>query len=274
MLCKTQALGARASRFWIVCAVILVVCTSVFAQTVNLTSTDTSAAPTPGEVQQRLVARLESLRDLQAVVSLKAFDAATGTAVNDAEVELLAVLPSVVRVNVRLPELFRGDAFVLDQAANEGYTYSAVHDLAQCQRLDQFYANLRLPRLPNLEDLFMIPNGGTWTDIETVGWDTLDGGEVLVLRVRPSERAEEVLEEGLGDIEESLRDAGLAVDVDLEDVLYIWVDLELEIIRQMKVFNADGALLVSVEAKDIRLDQGLSVSSLKSFRGAEIRRCR
>lgn len=230
--------------------------------------------PSVEAVLSQLEARFETLKDLRAIVKLRD---ATRLIDNEAEIELQAVAPSVVRVTFRRPDLVRGSVYVLDYAANEVYEYNPVLDLAQCLRRDQFIA--RWPSLAGImqgiESLFAIPNGGDLGDIDVIGLDTIDGREHVVLRIQHSEQVEQVIEEGLDVIEGTLRTAGFPIDVGDTKTLYVWVDMAQPSIRQIKEFTSDDELRAVAEMTDWRMDQGLTATTLKSFpRGVEIRRCR
>lgn len=230
-----------------------------------------SELPTIESIRDQLESRLDDLKDIRTILTLKQYDPKTKAVVNEAEMELQAVLPSVARLTFRRPDILRGNVYVLDYAADEVYSYYPLFDLAECSRLDAFLETS--PMQPAIDGLFSLPNGDDLGRIDVLGVEKLDGAEYVVLRVEPSER---VLSEGLDDLlEDTLQSAmGLQVEMGASDIMYVWVDLDQHFIRQMKVFNADDELVVSVEANGVSMDQGLSSSTLKLFRGAEIRRCR
>lgn len=246
-----------------------------YAVTTSVSQQPASELPSVEAVQTALEDRLESLKDIRAIVSVRQYEPNTQALNHEVQLEIQAVAPSIARLTINRPELYRGAVYVLDHAADEVYEYSPVLDLAQCKRIDHFIESSPLGlSVPNIDDFFTLPNGENIGDIEVTGTEVLDGREYVVLRAKASDEIEQAIEDGLDEVGDTLQSAGLSIDVGASDTLYVWVDLEQQFIRQLKVFSADEELLIAVEATDLRMDQGLTATALKSFRGADIRRCR
>lgn len=230
--------------------------------------------PTVETVRETLEARLDSLKDIRTVVTLTEYNRKTQAVVNVAEVEIQAVTPSVARLTVRRPDLYKGSVFVLDQLASEVWQYSPLYDRADCMRPEQFVASF--PFLANVEalltdGLFSVPSDEDFS-LAVVRTEMLNGLETVVLQVQKSQDSDDA---GLDEIIDDLRsELGLSGEVEADDILYIWVDLAQRMVRQMKVYSAEGVLVTAVETNDVRMDQGLTAQGLKTFRGAELRRCR
>lgn len=254
-----------------------------------MSASDSTALPSLEELHARASDRLGSLSDISGTLVLRQYDSATSAVSFELVVDLQLVKPSVARLAIKKPDLYAGDVYAFDYQADRAYIYSFIFDAVSCSTIDGFLQQSPVGNIEQLmttveslvkdgseaapgEGLFTIPAGDEWGRIDVVDVETLNGRQYAVIRVLASD---EVLEEGLDVIEDTLEGTALgsAVDVGADDTLYVWVDLEHGMVRQMKVVDGEGKPMYVLELQNLKMDSGLNAAALLRFPGAE-NRCR
>src|SRR5690625_1920295 len=117
--------------------------------------------PSVDDIMQLLEERVDSLQDIQAVITLQQLDDAGRSVVNEAKMEVEMALPGMLRLTFLRPDLLQGNVFVLDYEADNIYEYYPVYDLVQCLPLETYLETSPLePMINTLNGLIVgVPNG-------------------------------------------------------------------------------------------------------------------
>lgn len=217
--------------------------------------------PTFEQLRDLVTERLAELKDVSGVVTLVSY---SGNGPRQAELEVQAVLPSVVRATFLKPDWWIGSVFVLDHAEHRLYQYTPVYDMVQCSVPEQFLAQFGINL--DIERLFGVQMTDDLANLEVVRMETRNGIEHAVVKgIVP-----ESLEESIDTVQESVQGALGNLGVDVNHTVYLWVDMENLVVTKFEDYSPDGKLVLSMDTRNVRLDTGLTASGLKNFRRADV----
>lgn len=227
-------------------------------------ATKQDALPTVEDLLERMAARLAELQDIRGIITINSYTNNGPQVLRQSEFEVQAVAPSLLRVTFRKPELWTGSVFVLDHAANILYQYSPIYDMVQCDMPEAFLAQFGIDL--DLAHLFGGQSATALEGLEVVRIEQVNGVDHAVIKGTVPES----LEQGVDTVQETIEGAVGNLGVDVTDTVYMWVDLDRLVVTKLEEYSAEGRLVLSLLANDVQLNMGLSASTLKNFRGADI----
>lgn len=179
--------------------------------------------------------KFATVKDISGVVHLEQMSS-DGSAVQ-AQTTVQARLPNLLRLRFSKPEAFADTIYVLDRKENKVMQYSPITEQVIITSIDQVLSERYVPT--TVEQLFSLPSPNDY-DLVVLGTENNRGQNLVQISARAKADS-------------------------ASPTFQFWIDQGQWLVSRMKIYDANGQLLFSIDLRDVKLNQNLSETQLKKM---------